>query len=296
MPQFHSEFNEFRTCPPIWEGLGSEILEFLPRGGANRVTRPKKRISKPNKLAFGRLLADERQSGTLILPTLPRGQTLMGYYAHGPRTPMRAHELRCVAALLSLVVIASFADAQKNPVSGERPLIHPAPGTSIVRFAQVDVGLYKGSNPKTDADYRFLRSKNIKYILDLKFFPWLYRLEKRKAKKHDMIVIPATINASPIAPSEKHLHPILCMLADTRLRPLYFHCSVGRDRTSLIATLYEVNHLGLPAEDAWEEMKRFGFKDDWTLGGLKAYLQNHLSSTSKVNDGACDAIPIPTAK
>jgi hypothetical protein len=158
----------------------------------------------------------------------------------------------------------------------------------------LDVGLYKGSKPKSDADYRFLKSKNVKYILDLNFFPLLYRLERTKAKKHGMFVIPATINASPIAPSEKHVNQILCILADRRLRPLYFHCSVGRDRTSLIATLYELNYLGLPAENAWEEMKRFGFKDDWTLRGLKAYLQNHVSSSSKAGEDACETISIPT--
>ena len=197
---------------------------------------------------------------------------------------------RFIRTLLSAMVISSCAIAQRDIHSGR----HPAPGTSIVRFAQVDVGLYKGSKPKSDADYRFLKSKNVKYILDLKFFPLLYHLEKRKAKKHGMIVIPATINASPIAPSEKHVNQILCILADKRLRPLYFHCSVGRDRTSLIATLYELKFLGLPAEGAREEMKRFGFKDDWTLRGLKAYLQNHVSSSSKAGKDACETISIPT--
>ena len=199
---------------------------------------------------------------------------------------------RLIRTLLSLLVIPSCASAQRDIHSGR----HPAPGTSIVRFAQVDVGLYKGSKPKSDADYRFLKSKNVKYILDLKFFPLLYHLEKRKAKKHGMIVIPATINASPMAPSEKHVNQILCILADKRLRPLYFHCSVGRDRTSLIATLYELNYLGLPAEGAWEEMKRFGFKDDWTLRGLKGYLQHHLSSPSNAGTDLCGPISIPTLK
>jgi hypothetical protein len=190
--------------------------------------------------------------------------------------------VRCFSRLL----ISGCAIAQRD----SRPSRHPAPGTSIVRFAQVDVGLYKGSKPKTDADYRFLRSKNVKYILDLKFFPLLYRLEKRKAEKYGMVVIPATINASPFAPSEKHVQQILCVLADKRLRPLYFHCSVGRDRTSLIATLYELNYLGLSAKDARAEMERLGFKDDWTLRGLKAYLQHHSGSPSKAAD-TCEPIP-----
>lgn len=159
---------------------------------------------------------------------------------------------------------------------------HPAPGTSIVRFGKIDEGVYKGSKPKNDTDYRFLQSKNIKYILDLKFFPLLYRLEKKKAEKYGMVVIPATINASPLAPSKEHVRKILCILANRQLRPIYFHCSVGRDRTSLIATLYEIYLEGLPPEQALSEMKRLGFKDDWTLHGLKEFLQEY--STSPILD------------
>jgi protein-tyrosine phosphatase len=90
-----------------------------------------------------------------------------------------------------------------------------------------------------------------------------------------MIVIPETMNASPFAPSEEHVCKIMRELHNPTRRPIYFHCSVGRDRTSLVATLYELYFRGLPPQDAFAEMKRFGFKDDWTLHGLKAYLQAH---------------------
>jgi Tyrosine phosphatase family len=170
---------------------------------------------------------------------------------------------------LLILLAAPMIIAQAESYSGNLQHTHPAPGTSIVRFGEVDKGVYKGSKPKNDADYRFLKSKNVKYILDLKFFPLLYRLERKKAERYDMIVIPVTINASPLAPSKEHVREILCILADKRLRPIYFHCSVGRDRTSLIATLYEIYFKGLPPEGALDEMKGLGFKDDWTLAGLK---------------------------
>jgi protein-tyrosine phosphatase family protein len=173
--------------------------------------------------------------------------------------------------LTFLMIVPSVAQTSIPDAGRARP----APGTSIRRFAQIDEGVYKGSKPKNDADFRFLQSKHVTYILDLKFFPLLYRLEKNKAKRYGMTVIPATINASPIAPSEKHVNHILCILADKRLRPIYLHCSVGRDRTSLIATLYEINFRGLPPNDAWETMNHFGFKDGWTLRGLRVYLQDH---------------------
>ena len=189
------------------------------------------------------------------------------------------------------------AVAQNNASLPNPAHIHPAPGTSIVRFAQIDEGVYKGSKPKNDADFRFLQSKNITYILHLKFFPILYRLEKNKAKRYGMVEIPATINASPIPPSEKHVNQILCILADKRLRPIYVHCDVGRDRTSLIATLYELHFRGLPPQDTWPAMKQFGFKDGWTLRGLKSYLQKHAnSSQSPPNCSSVSSeilIPVP---
>lgn len=158
-----------------------------------------------------------------------------------------------------------------------------------MRFGEIDRGVFKGSRPKNEADYRFLKSKNIKYIVDLKFFPFLYRLEQRKAQKYGMVVIPVTMNASPVAPSEEHVREILCVLADKRFRPIYFHCSVGRDRTSLIATLYEVYFESLPPSSAWSEMKRLDFKDDWTLRGLRVYLDLHSTSPPVADGGAqCD--------
>ena len=191
----------------------------------------------------------------------------------GRQSQMRS----CFAKLFSLCLMTSYAVAQNVPASDPKHT-HLAAGTSMVRFGEIDEGVYKGSKPKSDADFRFLHSKNIKTIVDLQFVPVPYRREKEKAEKYEIRVIPVTINASPVAPSERHVRHALCLLADKSLRPVYFHCDLGRDRTSLIATLYEVYFRGLAPKDALQEMKHFGFKDDWTLRGLKKYLQKHADS------------------
>ncbi len=170
-------------------------------------------------------------------------------------------------------MIAAAAAQNEEGISATRR--HPAPGTSIVRFAEIDDGVFKGSKPKTDADYAFLRSKNIKYIIDLKFYPWIYRIERNHAKRYGMTVLPATINASPVEPSQKRVNYILCLLGDKRLRPIYFHCDIGRDRTSLIATLYLIYFRGLAPQDGMNKMRDFSFKDGWTLRGLSGYMQHH---------------------
>ena len=154
---------------------------------------------------------------------------------------------------------------------------HPFAGTSLVRFAKVDDGIYKGSKPRTDADFNYLESLHIKYILELKFLPLLDGAEKKKAKKYGMGFLTVQMNASFDPPSEKHVNQALRILRDLRYQPIYLHCDIGRDRTSLVAGLYDIYFKGMSREDAWQGMKRFGFKESWTLRGLKVYFDKHAN-------------------
>jgi hypothetical protein len=176
------------------------------------------------------------------------------------------------------MAIIGCRSAAQSPIRANAPdirRIHPAPGTHLVRFQELDEGIYKGSKPKTDADYEFLQSKGVKYILELRLFPWLNGREKRKVKKYGMTLLTGTISASPMTPSEKHVNAVLCLLRDRRYHPIYIHCDLGRDRAMLIVGLYEMYYKGKSKQEAYKQMKYYGFKDDWTLAGLKKYFEKH---------------------
>ena len=151
----------------------------------------------------------------------------------------------------------------------------PASGTTLVHFGQVDEGVYKGSRPRTDADYRFLQSRHVKYIVDLQFLPFLDRSEQKNAKRYGMVFVAARINASPVSPSQKHVETTLAILRDKRYHPVYFHCALGRDRTNLIAALYKMYFLGMSQQHALRYMDESGYKDGWVRSGLKSYLKEH---------------------
>jgi protein tyrosine/serine phosphatase len=90
-----------------------------------------------------------------------------------------------------------------------------------------------------------------------------------------MILITATINASPFTPEERHVNHVLCLLNDPRYHPVYFHCDLGRDRAMLIAGLYSMYYRGMSKNEAYRKMKYYGFKDSWTLRGLRSYFEKH---------------------
>lgn len=186
--------------------------------------------------------------------------------------------MRYAYFLLAALAAVGCRSPVQSPVRNNAPDIrnvHPAEGTHIVRFQELDEGVYKGSKPTTEADYQFLQSKGVKYIVNLKFFPWLNKIEKRRARKYGMTLLTGTISASPMVPSKKYVDSVLCLMRDKRYHPIYIHCDLGRDRAMLIAGLYEMYYHGKSKEDAYQEMKHYGFKDDWTLSGLKSYFESH---------------------
>ena len=189
-----------------------------------------------------------------------------------------------VAILSLLFVCGGYSPAQvsagkKPPGSSHK---QTRAGATLAHFGQVDDGVYKGSKPRTDADYRLLQSRHVKYILDLEFLPSLLSSEQDRAKRYGMEVIHAEINASPVPPSEEHIASILAILRDRRYRPIYFHCVLGRDRTALVAALYKMYFLGMSQRDAWRYMQKAGFKESWLRDGLKKYLLSHPTAPANV--------------
>jgi hypothetical protein len=152
-----------------------------------------------------------------------------------------------------------------------------AAGAKLKHFALVDDGVYKGSAPRSDADYRFLQSLQVKYIVDLQVLPFMSLFEQRKARRYGITVIPGIMNASPISPSEKHIDKILATLRDERYHPIYFHCRFGRDRTNIIAALYKIYFLGMSPQEAPQYLRNsgYGYKYGWLRSGLTRYLKLH---------------------
>lgn len=146
---------------------------------------------------------------------------------------------------------------------------------SIAHFEQIDRQVYAGSKPHTDQDFQFLQSLHVRYILNARFWPFLSCEERKKAKRYGITLLSFEMSGSPIPPSEKHVNRILKTLRDPRYQPVYLHCVLGRDRTGLLEALYRMDYLGVPREEAWQEMLDGGFHTWWFVRGLRVYFDHH---------------------
>ncbi len=193
-----------------------------------------------------------------------------------------------VAALLLLGAVPALCQVSAALPASDLAGQPAESGSRLKHFGSVDEGVYKGSRPKSDADYRFLQSLHVKYIVDLQVLPLLTLPERRKAKKYGITVIPGTMNASPFSPSEKHVDKILAILRDGRYHPVYFHCRFGRDRTSIIAALYKMYFQGMSEPEAMQYLHEagYGFKFGWLRSGLTRYLRNHPTRPAALNAAA----------
>jgi len=148
---------------------------------------------------------------------------------------------------------------------------------SLAHFAEIDKDVYVGAKPHTDEDFKFLQTKHVRYILNARFLPFFSGAERRKAQRYGIQFLAVEMNASPFAPSREHVDQILLTMHDRQFQPIYIHCVLGRDRTSLLSGLYKIYFLGVSKEDALEEMRRSGFRTSWFLHGLKSYFDKQAS-------------------
>lgn len=142
---------------------------------------------------------------------------------------------------------------------------------SIDRFSLVSPGIYRGGQPSEEADYAMLRDQGIHTILNLRGGQ-VVADEIEIASRYGLSVVNVEMKAYEI-PSKNTVARAHDLLIDPASQPVFVHCQRGRDRTGLVVGLHRVLDQGWSREDAWAEMKVFGFTDEF-LGLSYAFFRD----------------------
>lgn len=129
----------------------------------------------------------------------------------------------------------------------------------VERFAEVAPGLFRGAQPDA-AGLRALRAAGVRTVLDLR----LDHDESAEVAAAGMVPVSLPMlggRAAP-APGERLLRRFFEIALDPARRPVFVHCSHGRDRTGALFAAYRIEVDGWTPERALDEMRSHGFRDD----------------------------------
>jgi len=141
---------------------------------------------------------------------------------------------------------------------------------------EISPGIFGGRKPSNQADFDVLRAHGIRTIVSLQTFKWHVEPERRLSAKNGIAFENIPIAAAPWGPAEWKVKALFQLLTNPRLRPIYVHCALGRDRTAVLMALYRVYYENCAAQEAWDQMlRRGGFKSRWGMFGFQRYYWNH---------------------
>ncbi len=160
-----------------------------------------------------------------------------------------------LAALFSAT--ATYSEAQNSKTK-------KADITNVIpNFRQINHNLYAGGRPK-EAGVEQLAQMGIKTIVDLErgIFeeePQVVKREEETAEKLGIRFQKVPI-LSFFPPKDERVDKALSLITDPDNQPVFIHCEHGRDRTGIVIAAYRMKFEGWPPQEAYKEMKKYGFR------------------------------------
>lgn len=154
-----------------------------------------------------------------------------------------------VASISLLAVVAGTAQSLESSANTQQ--------VSIKNFGKVNEHYYRGSQPDA-AQFAELKRLGVKTIVDLR----KDRVDESSQLASDAglqyLHIPLTTKRPATDEQTDHF---LRIVNDPANWPVYVHCKGGRHRTGEMTAIYRITNESWTAEQAYDEMKKYDFKD-----------------------------------
>lgn len=145
----------------------------------------------------------------------------------------------------------------------------PAVLAQRLKPSEIEPGLWRGQAPYLRKDYDDLRQLGVRTVLDLRGNqPLASFLERRRVEAMGLTYRKVPFGFRPLRDgSDTRVLAAMQYAADY---PMYVHCNIDRDRSSVAVAAYRVRVQGWTPQTAQAEARSFGLKRYFI--GLNRYL------------------------
>lgn len=174
---------------------------------------------------------------------------------------------RLLRAYAGLAVALTLSFAQVAAASGPADI-------RIDNFGKINDHYYRGAQPD-DRDFKDLAALGIRTVIDLQKDGSVGEQRLVESAGMKFYRIPMTTTDRP---SDAAVQQFLTLVNDPANQPVYVHCQGGRHRTGVMTAAYRMTQDGWSADQAYGEMKKYGFE---TLLGhpvLKKFVYDYYTT------------------
>lgn len=186
------------------------------------------------------------------------------------RTSAQHHRQTRSGIVLALLIAAFGVVAPWNA----QALTITAEQAGLSNFGQVNENYFRGAQPDQKAIQR-LDALGIKTVIDLQ--EQGVADEPGWVKTAGMQYFNIPLSGSRPA-TEAQTARFLELVNDPQNWPVYVHCKVGKHRTGEMTGIYRITHDTWTADQAYDEMKKFGYYSFPNHGSLKDYVYRYYDT------------------
>jgi protein tyrosine/serine phosphatase len=129
---------------------------------------------------------------------------------------------------------------------------------NIANFGQVSKMYYRGAQP-VGHDFTELATLGVKTVIDLQAYGDPREPAAARAAGLHYVNIGMSTR---VVPTDDQLKQFLAIVNDPAQQPVYVHCAGGHHRTGVMTAIYRMTMDGWTGEQAFAEMKKYGFGAD----------------------------------
>jgi len=170
-------------------------------------------------------------------------------------------------SILFLSVLSSAQSPDKRALAAIR----------IDNFGCINENYFRGAQPRR-SDYQGLAALGVKTVLDLEDQGASYEPSMVEAAGMKFLRIGLSDRSWP---DKSQAEQFLKIVNDPANQPVFVHCHGGRHRAGIMTAIYRMTHDNWTADQAYAEMKQYGFDKGFGHGSLKDYVYDYYAGVSQ---------------